>query len=265
MIKRPDLPAEDRDGLRTLSRTSVLLRELAQSDTAMPLAKLAPLTGLHRATVHRLLGALVVEGLVDQTPQGYVLGHQLWLLGVAAARRFDLGRIAAPALHMVAEATTDVALLAVRTGDRARCVARVEGSHAILPMAIRVGTERPLGCSANALAILAALPDTEVARIIAREGDRAGFPTFDATYLRDKVAETRARHYALSDQDIVTGMTAVAIAIRDPWGNPLGSLSCAAISARLMPDRRDEVVALLRSGVAEIELRLAGVNNGPTA
>ncbi|WP_431280952.1 IclR family transcriptional regulator [Humitalea sp. 24SJ18S-53] len=256
--------ATDGDGLRTLSRVSLLLRLLAEAQAPMPLATIAPRSGLHRATVHRLLGALVVEGLVEQTPQGYALGHQLWLLGEAAARRYDLERIATPALRLVADATGDVALLSMRTGHTARCVARVEGSHPILPMTLRVGTVRPLGCGAHALAVLAALPDADVESIIARGEDRVAFPTFDAAYLRDKVAETRAQGFALSDQDIVSGMTAVGIAIRDAWGRPLGSLSCAAITPRLEPARWPEVVALLREGVADIEAKFAGRDAAPS-
>jgi DNA-binding IclR family transcriptional regulator len=258
MNARLSSSAAEPEGLRTLSRATRLLRLLAETKAPQPLSVLAPRSGLHKATVHRVLGALVLEGLVDQTPEGYVLGHQLWLLGQAAAARFDLHDLATPALRRIAEATSDVALLSLLAGATARCVAREEGSHPILPMTLRAGSVRPLGCGAHALALLAALPDAEVERIIARGEDRAAFPAFTEAYLRDKVAETRAQGFALSDQDIAAGMTAVGVLVRDPWGRPFASLSCAAISARLEPARRPEIVALLKGAAAEIETQLAG-------
>lgn len=258
MIMPVTQSSADSDGLRTLSRASLLLRLLAAEAGPVPLARLAPLSGLHRATVHRLLSALVVEGFVDQTPQGYLLGHQIWLIGQAAATHFDLQDIAAPALRLIADATGDVALLSVRMGRLARCVDRVEGHNPILPVTLRAGTMRPLGCGAHALALLAALPDAEVEVILAGEQERATFPAFTAAYLRDKVAETRAQGFALSDQDIVAGMTAVGIPVHDPWGRPIASLSCAAISAHLDPAKRMEVVGHLRRGAADIEARLLG-------
>lgn len=218
---------------------------------------------MHRATVHRLLSALVLEGLVDQTPRGYLLGHQIWLIGQAAAAHFDLRDIAAPTLRLIADITGDVALLSVRMGRLARCVDRVEGHNPILPMTLRAGTMRPLGCGAHALALLAALPDAEVEVILTGEQERAAFPAFSAGYLRDKVAETRAQGYALSDQDIVPGMTAVGIPVHDPWGRPIASLSCAAISVHLSPAKRSEVIGHLRQGAADIEARLQGRQAAP--
>jgi DNA-binding IclR family transcriptional regulator len=108
------------------------------------------------------------------------------------------------------------------------------------------------------MALLAALPDAEVVRIAARDSDREAFPNFTESYLHEKVEETRAQGFALSDQDIVPGMTAVSMVVRDPWGRPFASLTCAAISPRLEAARRPEVVAMLRDGAAEIEALLAG-------
>jgi len=248
---------KDTDGLRTLARATDLLRLLAEAP-AQPqsLAAIVRRGNLHKATAHRLLVALAAEGLVTVTQDGYALGHQTWLLGQAAAVRFDLTDLAAPSLERIAAQTGDVALLSVPTGRHARCIARQEGGHPILPVTLKPGAVRPLGCGAHALALLAAMPDAQVEGVIAREEEREAYPRFTAAYLREKVAQTRSVGVAVSDQDIIRGMTALAVAVLDAWGNPVASLSCAAISEHLAQDRRPEVAALLRAEAAAMELRL---------
>jgi DNA-binding IclR family transcriptional regulator len=257
------LVADTDSSLRTLSRASGLMRHLAGAPMrCWRLTDLATASGLHKATVHRLLGGLMAEGLVQSLPGGYTLGPQAWLIGRAAAQRFDLSGFATPLLRRIAEETGDVALLAVLAGHHAHCVAREEGDSPILPTSIRVGAVRPLGCSAHALALLAALPDAEVERAVAATApERVGryAPITDA-YLATGVAETRSQGYAVNEGVIVSGMTALAVAVRDAWGRPIAALSCSAIAERLLPDRRPMVIELLRQEAHKLEARLRPAN-----
>jgi DNA-binding IclR family transcriptional regulator len=257
--------AENDSSLRTLSRASSLLRHLAGAPMrCWRLTDLAAASGLHKATVHRLLGGLIAEGLVQSIPGGYALGAQSWLIGRAAAQRFDLSGFAVPMLRRIVDETGDVALLGVLAGHHAHCVAREEGDSPILPTSIRIGAVRPLGCAAHALALLAALPDAEVARAIqATAAERTGryAPITDA-YLATAVAETRENGYAVNEGVIVPGMTAIAMAARDAWGRPIAAISCSAVSDRLLPERRPAVVALLRQEVARLEARLRPAAEG---
>src|SRR5690606_21775960 len=125
-------------------------------------------SGLHKATVHRILAALVREGLVQHDAEGYVLGPELYILGNVAAKRFDIKVIAEPALDRIATRTGDVALLFVRSGGSGHCIARHEGAAPIIPGTTRVGTVKPLGVGAGSLALLAAMDPAEADEIIER-------------------------------------------------------------------------------------------------
>ncbi len=237
----------------------MLLRHLAGAPMrAWRLTDLASASGLHKATVHRLLGGLMAEGLVQPIPGGYALGPQAWLIGRAASQRFDLSGFALASLRRIADETGDVALLGVLTGHHTHCVAREEGDSPILPTSIRVGSIRPLGCSADSLALLAALADDEVERAIgATAPERVGrYSPVTDEYLRAAVAVTRAQGYALNEGVIVKGMTAMAVAARDAWGRPIAAISCSAISDRLLPERRPAIVAMLRQEADRLEARL---------
>ncbi|MBO1076549.1 IclR family transcriptional regulator [Roseomonas marmotae] len=253
------IAVESESSLRTLSRASALLQHLAGAPMrCWRLTDLAVASGLHKATVHRLLGGLMAEGLVQSLPGGYTLGPQAWLIGRAAAQRFDLSGFATPLLRRVAQETGDVALLGVMIGHHVHCMAREEGDSPILPTSIRVGAIRPLGCGAHALALLAALPAAEVERAITVTApERVGrYAPITDDYLRRSVVETQAQGYAVNEGVIVSGMTAVAVAVRDSWGRPIAALSCSAISERLLPERRPFVVALLRQEAGRLEAML---------
>src|SRR5829696_6660326 len=59
----------------------------------------------------------------------YTLGLKLFALGNAVARRFDdIRGLAAPAMHELQDATEQTVYLAVRRGDEAVCIERLEGT-----------------------------------------------------------------------------------------------------------------------------------------
>jgi DNA-binding IclR family transcriptional regulator len=61
----------------------------------------------------------------------------------------------------------------------------------------------------------------------------------------------------VSDGQVATGVRAIAVAIRDGRGVPVGSIGIAAIRSRMMPDRVRELVPTLLDERAEIERQLA--------
>jgi DNA-binding IclR family transcriptional regulator len=82
--------------------------------------------------------------------------------------------------------------------------------------------------------------------------------------LRQLVDHTRAQGYAFNDGRIVSGMSAVGIAMTDEAkGSPVAALSIAAISSRISSQRQRQIVTLLRSAISELRDRL-GKNTVPS-
>ena len=132
------------------------------------LADVSAATGLSRSTAHRLLTTLVGLGLAEQDHASgcYFPGLVLLGLGAAAANRHSLAELAAPFAQELADRTGDTVYVAVRSGNMAVCVDRIEGAFPIKILTWNVGDQRPMGVSASGLAMLAALPDDEVARVV---------------------------------------------------------------------------------------------------
>lgn len=109
------------------------------------LAELAEVTGLPRATAHRLAVALERHGLVGRDGAGrFVLGRRLVALGSAATGGpRSLGEAAAGALAQLRDRTGESVQLYVRDGDRRVCVASLESPHSLRTI-VAVGATLPM-------------------------------------------------------------------------------------------------------------------------
>ena len=116
----------------------------ALEDEPLALAGLVDVTGLPRATTHRLATALEAHGLVRRTDDGrFALGLRLVALGRAAADQLPLAEAARPALAALRDATEESVQLYVRQGDRRVCVAALESPHGLRTI-VAMGAALPL-------------------------------------------------------------------------------------------------------------------------
>lgn len=242
-------------GAQSIRRAVAIMRAIATAGTSgARLTDLAAEIGLHVATAHRLLGALSREGLVEQDPASklYRLGPELFSLGVAARRPLSIQEHFRSALARLAEETEDTVYLSIRSGAEAICLARQEGAFPIRTLTLDVGSRRPLGVGAGSLALLAFLPDDEVERIIRTNG-RAYRPFgVRSEDVRGFVARSRQLGYALNDDRILRGMSAVGLPARTIAGRVVAAVSVAAINARMQPPRREWIVERVRAEVERL-------------
>jgi DNA-binding IclR family transcriptional regulator len=249
-------------GTQSVERGVALLRIIAERNAAgARLTDVVAASGLKKATVHRLLTALVRERLVaqDKATQRYHLGVELFTLGVTAASRYGIRRFAAPSVARLAELSADTVYLSVRSNMDAVCIERVEGSFPIKTLTLAVGDRRPLGVGAGSLAILAALPEWERQQAIAATAPLLSrhSETLTRERLEALVEESRNAGYAFNDGLIIEGMCAVGVPILSSEGDAVGAISIAAIRSRMRPERREELVAALQREAAAIGREIA--------
>lgn len=236
-------------GAQSVERAMALLAAVGARDTqGASIAELAADTGLNRTTTHRLVVAMTRHGLFERDAQGrHHLGATIANLGMIASRRHGWLQAAGDMLQRLAAETGDTAFLSTTSGYDAICVRREEGDFPIRTQVLWPGQRYPLGVGAGSLAMLAAMPDSEVSEILAANQDRisASSPTLTAAIVRDMVEETRQAGHAFNMGAIVAGSWAVGVALLDGRGRPIGALSLAAIETRMQPQRRAELVQRL--------------------
>ena len=256
------------EAVQSVERAAAVLHALAeQHERGARLVDVATATRLSRSTAHRLLTALVQLGLAEQDPSSgsYYPGLALLGLGAAAANRHNLTDLAAPFAQRLAERTGDTIYLAVRSGNDAVCVDRIEGVFPIKVLTWNVGDRRPLGVSASGLAIMSALADDEVARIVDANAARVEALTgHDRAGVLGLVEQTRRNGYAFNAGYSAPGMAAVAVAVRGARGEPFGSLCVAALAERLDSQRRETVVRWLADETEQLRQHLNAVTHGLT-
>lgn len=242
---------------RALGLLSLIGREPAEG---LPLGEIVSGSGLNKPTTRRLLLALMRAGLVEQEPQTrrYCLGEEAFVLGVLAARRHSLLEIAMEGLRRLSAETQDTSFLTVRRENYAICLHREEGTYPVRTHALQAGDQHPLGVGAGSLAMLAALPDDDVDRVIAANEAvlLARYPGFAPEALRADVVGTRARGFSLNPGRLVASSWGIGRAFRYPDGRVAGALSIAAIDSRMVPARQAELSLLLAREAERLEALL---------
>ncbi|MTD53922.1 IclR family transcriptional regulator [Amycolatopsis pithecellobii] len=232
-----------------IGRAGAVLRALsAVNDDGASTSDLARATELARPTVHRLLVALADEGYVDRDRRTgrWYLGPELYLLGEAAARRYDVTQHARAGVHRLAVATGESAYFSARRGAETVCLVREDGDFPIRTFVLYEGARFPLGVVSAGLVVLSMLPDREVDEYLDRVDLTARWgPAHSPAALRERIAKTRELGYAVNPGLVVEGSWGMAAAVFGRSGEPEWALTLTGVESRFRADRRPELGALL--------------------
>jgi IclR family transcriptional regulator, acetate operon repressor len=218
--------------------------------------------GVAHSTAHRLLAMLAYHGFVRQErdSRAYVAGPSLVEIGLAAIRQMDIRLHARPVLEDLAAAFSETVHLAVLEGSTVRYLDAVESTRA-LRVAARTGSALPASCTASGKAMLARLPEAEVAALFADEPELPALTRRSLTDLPSLAAELRRVRelgYALNHEESEDGVASVAVAVTGPRSAPAGALVVSAPVSRL-----DEALAGRIAVRLEAEaVRLAELTGG---
>ena len=247
-------------GTQSIERALTLLREIAAHNrSGSRLLDLATRTGLQRPTVHRMLKCLATESMVQQDPDThrYFLGSMMFELGLTAAPRFNLREICHPALSRIAEATGDTVFLTQRSGLDSVCLDRREGTFPIKTFTLEIGMRRPLGVGTGSLAILSALGEEEIQRVVAANSGRLPEYGLSAPILLAQVKKSQKLGYAMRDVSGLAGVRSVGQTLRNQSGMAFAAISVSTISSRMSDKRAGEVAQLLKGESRQIERQLS--------
>lgn len=235
-------PAET-PGAQTLRRGLSILKLLARNQPGgLRISDIGRRLGLNKATAVRLTQTLADERFVvhDAATRCYRLGPETFAIGLAAEPSYALQRLATDSLRALALETGDWVFFSVVQGFEVICISRETGDMPIPPDALRLGDRHPLGVGAGGLAILAALPDDEVEialRVNGRYIDEH-FPRSSVSVIRELVAQTRQRGYAIIPGIVAPGYWALGVPLLQRDGRPVAAVVLVASESRLHPTRR---------------------------
>ena len=142
----------------------------------------------------------------------------------------------------------DSVLLLVRSGGtESVCVDREVGPFPIRANYLDIGSRRPLGIGAGAMALLAWQSEAEIEAILPLVEQRLPqFPKVSMTWLKNEIERSRERGYAVFLNMLVDRMGAIGVPIFGADGRPVAAISIAALSDRLS-SRMEQQLHMIKS------------------
>ncbi|GGK83193.1 IclR family transcriptional regulator [Sphaerisporangium melleum] len=219
---------------------------------------IAAATGVSKSTVHRILQSLVEWGFARADGAGgYEPGPRILTLAGRVMTRFDPSRQASASLRALHEHTGYTTHFAIRSGDEAVYVDKLEGRRPY-QMPSRVGMSLRLHSTAIGKAILAELGEEEVRGVAARTGLARLTPATltGVEELLVHLESVRARGYAVDDEENEPGVRCVGAPVFDHTGRVLGGISISTLAMDMDRARLEELAPAVTAAAREVSQAL---------
>jgi DNA-binding IclR family transcriptional regulator len=245
-------------GVQSVDRALAILEILARQGHA-GVSEIAEEMGIHKSTVSRLLGSLVVRELVHQNSERgkYQLGFGILRLANSVPGRLSLVREARPVIERLAEDAKETVNLAVLRSNYAVNVDQAMGPSTLATYDW-VGSLTPLHATSSGKVLLAALPADERDRILKETGlpPRTPLTITDRRTLEEQLVEISHRGYGVTREEFEIGINSVSVPIFNHVGAVIGAVSVSGPIFRFDPETMPELIELLKEGGLEISARM---------
>ncbi|HQT85386.1 MULTISPECIES: IclR family transcriptional regulator C-terminal domain-containing protein [Acidiphilium] len=233
-------PVERSMQVQSLVRSLAILNRLAAADEGVTLTEIAQQVGLSPSTTHRLLTTLEHERYVhfDAERRLWSVGVQAFVAGNAFLKTRSVAGLARPHMRALMEESEETVNLAVEDQHEAVYLAQVECRQMMRAFA-RPGGRVPLHCSGVGKALLSAMSDAEIGRVLHQRGmARMTVKTINHTAgLRADLAAARARGYAIDDEEHAIGLRCIAAVIFNESAEAVAAVSVSGPVARISDAR----------------------------
>lgn len=241
-----------------MERALALLRSFESGPPTRSLTELAQENDLFPGTAHRLLRALCSAGLLqqDRLTERYGLGVALVPLGSRAASALGISA-ARPVLESLSATTGESVNLGVRDGEDVFVLVCVPSARG-LRFDQKEGTRVPSHASAMGKVLLAfdARPE-EVVDSMRRLAKLTESTITTRSALRRALEETRARGWAINDEEREPGVRTIAAPVRRADGSAVAAVAVQGPSLRMTDERIEAVLPALFAAADEVSLRLS--------
>ncbi len=248
--------ASQTKGAQSLHRAMQLLAAVGEHNvTGIRLTELAAATGLHVATAHRLLSALVREQMVAfdvHYTKRYFLGLRLHSL-VDLARYSAVRARLRDFLAAIVVETGAIAYLYVPLLNDTIALDVVEYPRAPRGLVSEIGRRLPMGVGAGSIALLAAMPDARARALVAANAPRyEEFSGLSEAAVWRSIEDARATGHGITLEQVARGYIGVGLAIRNDRGEPEAALTVVGTLKRMTPPHVETCVAVMRRYIDQL-------------
>lgn len=231
-----------------------LLRTVAESGQPLGLTDLAEQLGYSKSTTHGLVHALLREGALVQGADGRKLhlGPTVVDLAFASWNSIKMVESVQPVLDRLRDQIKETLVLGALIRNRIFILAAAESADP-LKIAASPGTVLPLFAGAAGKVFLAARPPGAVKQLIRESGLPVHTPrsiTVESEYLA-VLEEVRSNGYSVDDEEYLTGVRAVAIALGNIKGPPM-AFWAVGLASRMDDDKRALAIRIMTAAAGAL-------------
>lgn len=245
--------------VKSADRVILILETISVRDNGITHGELSRISGIPKGSLSPLLSNLVDRDylIFDASSKRYVLGPKLMALSSRYLSTYHLVRISRPIMQeLVGEINEDVELAVMKDSE----ILFLYGVDSSRPLrhVIAVGDRAPAHPIAAGKAILAYLPDNEIADYLST----ATLTPFtkntitDPEVLKRELRKVRSEGVASGYGEYYEDINSIAAPIFNMYGRVAGSLVAPMLSTRLDPERYRFIDTRLRSATARISRQL---------
>lgn len=224
-----------------------LLRKVAQSPGNLSLTELAIELGYSKSTTHGLVHALLQEGVLTQSLDGrkLYLGPAVVDLAFSSWNCLKIVESVQSSIDELRNQIKETIVLGALICNRIHILATAESAD---PMKISAspGTVLPLFAGASGKVLLAEIHIERAKQLIHEKGLPRHTPRsiVDQEKYLTELEQVRTQGYSIDDEEYLTGVRAVALALHNLKGPPM-AIWAVGLSSRMGLDKIEDAIAIM--------------------
>lgn len=226
-------------------RAFELLRKVAQSRKHLGLTDLALELGYSKSTTHGLVHALLREGALAQGPDGrrLYLGPMVVDLAFSSWNYIKMVDTVQPTIDSLRNRIKETTVLGALICNRILIIAAAESADP-LKIVASPGTALPLFAGASGKVLLADKTTDTVKQLIREKGLPQHTPRsiVDEKQYLAELEQVRLKGYSVDDEEYLSGVRAVAVALGNAKGPPM-AIWVVGLSSKMGADTIEDAIA----------------------
>ena len=227
--------------MQSIDRAMSVANALAThtAETGVSISDLSKQCDLPISTMHRLLKAMIKQGMVEQDERTkcYRLGT-IWLeYGLQVYDSMDYISKIRPELERLSQEVDESVYLSRPAGSESIILERIDSPNNTIRIYDQLGLRIPMHIGAANKAMLANMPSSKSTVVLKSLLPKEQLAEFEIT-----LKKIKKLGYATSHGERTAGTTSVAVAVMDGFGEVISAISIGVVSFNLTESRMDFLI-----------------------
>ncbi|MDM5246884.1 IclR family transcriptional regulator [Lysinibacillus sp. G4S2] len=241
--------------MQLLERAMTIAKVLASeaSENSLSISELSAKCNLPLSTLHRILKAMIKEGMIEQDDQTkqYRLGT-IWMeLGLQVYDTMDYISKIRPELERLAREVEESVYLSKPAGLDTIIIERIDSAANPIRIYDQLGIRIPMHIGAANKAILAAMPVSQANEII-----KQLIPQEEIAELEAQLNQIRLQGFAISHGEKTAGTSSIAVSILNGFNEIVGAVSIGFVSFNVSEEHINTLTAHLVETGKHVSMKL---------